>query len=109
MRWLAVTLALLLAAGVLMGAIYVRDRRPGTYLASPPTLARADATTVLVATQGWGPCSRCAVIGLRPGRAGVWSARLREHATVRCVRIDVRSFRFTPKQGLTGIRFVNCR
>lgn len=108
MKWLAVTLGLLLAAGLLTGAIYIRDRRPDTYRPRTPTLARADATTVLSAIQGWGRCPRCAVMSVRPVRSGTWSARLRVRSTVRCVQIDVTRFRFTTRQGLTGIQFIHC-
>jgi hypothetical protein len=108
MRWLAVTLALLLAAGLLTGSIYLRDRSPGNYQPRTPTLARADAITVLSTIQGWGRCARCAVVDVRPVQSGTWSARLRVRSTMRCVRIDIARFRFTTTHGFTGIQFIRC-
>ncbi len=107
MRWLAVMLALLLASGTLVGGIYARDRAPGTYHPATATQARADAATVLVTTEGW-HCPGCAVTRLERGPGGTWLARLRIRSEIRCVLIDLARFSFTPRRGLTGVRYVAC-
>jgi hypothetical protein len=109
MKWLAVTLCLLLASMGLVGWIYLRDRDAGAWQPPERALARADAVTAFD-VMGGGPgcdvaCNVELVSRLAPRR---WLARMTIHASTRCVEIRLDAFSTSEAHGLLGVVPAGC-
>jgi hypothetical protein len=108
MRWLAVTLVLLVASAALVAGIYLRDRDTATsWLPAQRPAARADALSVAANLGGTCP-QRCHVRILSHPRPYHWVAWIHIPRATECVDIDLLTFATVPQRGLSGIAAVSC-
>jgi hypothetical protein len=126
MRWLAATSALLTASLCLLAWIYLRNRDTSDW--RPPTrkgqLARTDAARALIALGG-SDCSSsssssstssssrssssgCAAELLGRDGSDRWLVRLTVGGRSECLRIDLRTFAVSERQGLSGVQPSRC-
>jgi hypothetical protein len=108
MKWLGVTVGLLLASLLLVGGIYLRDRDSSPWMPPQRSLARSEAATVLASLSGPGCGERCAAELVTRPRPGHWVFRITVRQTTECVDIDVAAFSFSRGQDLSGVKAVAC-
>jgi hypothetical protein len=103
MRWLAVTIALLLACVSLGAWIFLRDRDTAGYVPADRIDAQRDAQVVLDALSG-GHCDHgCRVKLLGQPQPRRWLARFDVASRASCYEIDLDTFSSTAQRGLQGI------
>jgi hypothetical protein len=107
MRWLAVTMALLLLSVGLVVGIFVRDRDTSW---RPPVrqLARLDAADVLADIAGSACHPGCAADIRATQRSDLWVALIRIKSRTECFEIDLDRFAWTHAHGLAGVNAVGC-
>jgi hypothetical protein len=102
MRWLAVTLVLLCASGLLVGGVYLRDRDTADWRPPESSLAHTDARAIVAGLDG-GYCGLgCGVRSLVRLEPGQWAVRIELNSRPRCYAIDIDHFSLT-QRGLQGI------
>src|SRR5690242_1180126 len=108
MRWLAVTIALLLACVSLGAWIFLRDRDTARWVPADRADAQRDAQLILAAMSG-GHCDHgCAVQLLGRPAPRRWLARLVVASHVSCYEIDLDAFSSTQQRGLLGVAPSSC-
>jgi hypothetical protein len=107
MKWLGVTVALLTTSLVLVIWIFLRDRHVPDWHPSPAAVAQEDARTVLAALKGYHCHGNCdyQLLGSNGSR---WLTRVTVPWGTRCFEIDIKTFEFSPKNGLSGLARVTC-
>jgi hypothetical protein len=105
-RWLAATLALLVASAALVLGVYLRDRDPANWLPPQRVAAAQDAVTIMrVIACPSAICSYRLVGNPRPNH---WLARVSIGPMRVCFDIDLLAFDVTAAHGFTGARAVRC-
>jgi hypothetical protein len=108
MRWLFVTVGLLLASVCLVGWIYLRDHDTSGWRPSERQRVQSDASTALIVISDAGCRSGCATEVLGRTRPHRWLVRLTVRGRSRCLQIDVDTFRVSQRHGFTGVQSRRC-
>jgi len=107
MKWLYVTIGLLVTSACLVGWIYLRDRDTSSYLPPPPTehqRALADASTTLVVLNEGDCRSDCRIELLGHTQPDHWLVRINVKGKSHCLQIDLDTFLASQKHGLYGVQ-----
>ena len=107
MRWLAVTVALLVASAGLVLGIYVRDRDT-SWRPAPHAAADFDARMVMTYVAGPDCGKRCSYELLGNPQTNHWLARIVDRSRAQCVDIDLLSFATSEAHGVSGVTPVAC-
>ena len=107
MRWLAATLALLVASAALVVGIYLRDRNSSWQL-PPRQAAQVDAEKVLNFIAGPGCGSACSYRVVAHPRADHWLAVIVDRSRPHCVDINVQTFALSAERGMSGMERISC-
>ena len=105
MRWLAVTVVLLIASAALTAWIYFRDRAPSHWLPPQRRAANSDVRTMLLQMRCGGQCTY-RLVG-HP-RADHWVARIDTGTTIQCFDINLLAFDTSQARGVSGVASVSC-
>jgi hypothetical protein len=107
-RWLGVTIGLLAASLSLVAWVYLRDRDTSGWRRSERPIALADAAVALAAFGGPGCHRDCGVELLEHQQSGHWFARITTRGQTQCLEINLATFAFNSRHGLTGVRPSRC-
>lgn len=108
MKWLAATLALIIASTALVGGIYFRDRDTSGFLSAPQVAANADARAVMFGIAGTDCGRRCSYRLLGSTKPDHWLAQIVDRSRTECVEIDLRTFGLSDVHGISGVAMVDC-
>ncbi len=105
MRWLATTIALLVASAGLGAWVYLRDRDTSGWQAQEAVLAREDAARAV----GGGPCVEdCQVRLLAQTGPHWWLISVAADGHRQCLQVDPNKFTVSSREGDTGVAPAHC-
>jgi hypothetical protein len=106
MKWLYVTIGLLVTSACLVGWIYLRDRDTNWLPPQPSERQRAlaDASTTLVVLNEGDCSSDCRIELLGHTQPDHWLVRINVKGRSHCLQIDLDTFFVSQKHGLYGVQ-----